>query len=186
VRTAHIPSDTRIHRLLLDIDLNHKRDYAAPLKGAVNVAEDQTVEMVSEIVSSFVTNNAVAVENLPKLIRSVYGALTGLGQPLSEVTEEIPKLTPAQIRKSIRLHALVSFEDGREYKTLKRHLTKRGLTMDGYKAKWGLPMDYPAVAPDYSARRSEMAKNLGLGRKAKDNEKPVKRKRGAPKHKALI
>jgi predicted transcriptional regulator len=148
------------------------------------MAEDQTVEMVSEIVSSFVTNNAVAVENLPELIRSVYGALTGLGQPLPEVTEELPKLTPAQIRKSIRPDALVSFEDGREYKTLKRHLTKRGLTMEGYKAKWGLPTDYPAVAPDYSARRSEMAKSLGLGRNAKDNEKPVKKQRGRAKQTA--
>jgi predicted transcriptional regulator len=75
-------------------------------------------------------------------------------------------LTPAQIRRSITPDALVSFEDGKSYKTLKRHLSTRGLSVEQYKAKWGLPADYPVVSPNYSAARSAMAKTLGLGQKS--------------------
>ena len=78
-----------------------------------------------------------------------------------------PKMHSAAVKKSITPDALISFEDGKPYKTLKRHLTNRGLDMDGYRAKYGLPNDYPSVAPNYSAARSEMAKKLGLGQKVR-------------------
>ena len=103
------------------------------------------------------------------------------------------KLTAAQIRKSVTPDALISFEDGKPYKTLKRHLTTRGLTLAEYKTKWGLPTDYPTTAPSYSARRSEMAKSLGLGsggrkstkRATKENSSSATRKpRGRPPKKA--
>jgi predicted transcriptional regulator len=86
----------------------------------------------------------------------------------------VVKATPAQIRKSITRDALISFEDGKPYKTLKRHLTTFGLTIEQYRAKWGLPADYPTVAPSYSEARSAMAKALGLGqggRKPKERGK---------------
>jgi predicted transcriptional regulator len=124
-------------------------------------------DMVSEIVSSYVAGNTVATTELPGLIKSVYGALTNLGQdaPIAAPAEDF-RVTPAQIRKSIRSDALVSFIDGKPYKTLKRHLNSNGLTFADYKAKFGLPKDYPTTSPDYSAKRSEMALALGLGRKA--------------------
>ena len=76
---------------------------------------------------------------------------------------EIEKLTPAQIKKSISHDALISFEDGKPYKTLRRHLTLRGFTPEAYRAKWGLPPDYPMTAQGYSAQRSELARSLSLG-----------------------
>jgi predicted transcriptional regulator len=142
--------------------------------------------MTSEIVSAYALGNQFAVAELKGLIQSVYNALSDLNNevPVAAPAEDL-RSTPAQIRKSIRPDALVSFIDGKPYKTLKRHLTTNGLTFADYKAKFGLPKDYPTTAPEYSARRSEMAKLLGLGRKA-DAVKaptPVKapRKPRAPK-----
>jgi predicted transcriptional regulator len=76
-------------------------------------------------------------------------------------------LTSGQIRKSITPDGLISFEDGKSYKTLKRHLSVRGMTIADYKSKWGLPKDYPAVAPSYSAHRSQLARSIGLGQAVK-------------------
>ena len=78
---------------------------------------------------------------------------------------QVDRPTAAQIKKSIRPEALISFEDGKPYRTLKRHLTRLGMTPAEYREKWGLASDYPMVAPDYSARRSELAKQLGFGQK---------------------
>jgi predicted transcriptional regulator len=107
------------------------------------------------------TNN-LSPNDLAALIKLVHSALSSVGQPEAPV-EEVAKVTPAQIRKSITPDHLVSFIDGKGYKTLKRHLTTNGLTFDEYKAKFGLPKDYPSTAPAYSAQRSELAKKLGLG-----------------------
>lgn len=126
----------------------------------------EIVALASDIVSAYVSNNSVPVADLPALIGSVHAALTGLATGASEVSAapEVQKPTPAQIRKSITHDALVSFEDGKSYRTLRRHLTAFGLTPETYRAKWGLPVDYPMVAASYSEQRSALAKSIGLGR----------------------
>ncbi|WP_134498137.1 MucR family transcriptional regulator [Microvirga pakistanensis] len=117
--------------------------------------------ITAEIVSSYVANNAVHRADLPAVIASVYAALQGLAAP-KEAEPEKPQ--PAvSIRKSITPDFLISLEDGQRYKSLKRHLGKLGLTPEQYRAKWGLPADYPMVAPNYALRRSELAKSMGLG-----------------------
>ena len=124
----------------------------------------------ASIVSAYVGRNNVAASDIPGLIRTVHDTLGGLGADPAPVAPIIAKATSAQIRKSITPDALLSFEDGKPYKTLKRHLTTHGMTVAEYKAKWGLPNDYPTTAPAYSEARSAMAKALGLGqggRKAK-------------------
>ena len=122
--------------------------------------------MVSELVSAYVSNNHVAPADLPALIASVHAAVNGLanstGTP-EAVEPKAEKPTPAQIRKSVTRDAVISFIDGKSYKTLKRHLTVHGLTPDTYRARFGLPPDYPLVAAAYSEVRSGLAKSLGLG-----------------------
>lgn len=121
------------------------------------------IELTAEIVANYVANNVTPVSELPALIRATHDALAGIGAPPAPTVEAVSKATPAQIRKSITPEALISFEDGKPYKTLKRHLTTHGMTVAEYKAKWGLPNDYPTTAPAYSEARSKMAKALGLG-----------------------
>jgi predicted transcriptional regulator len=121
------------------------------------------IELTAEIVANYVANNVTPVSELPALIRATHDALAGIGAPPAPTIEAVSKATPAQIRKSITPEALISFEDGKPYKTLKRHLTTHGMTVAEYKAKWGLPNDYPTTAPAYSEARSKMAKALGLG-----------------------
>jgi predicted transcriptional regulator len=125
--------------------------------------------LTGNIVSAFVSNNPIQSTQVADLIVSVYGALAGLGTP---VAPEVVKLEPpVSIKKSITPDFLISMEDGKQYKTLRRHLTLRNLTPAQYREKWGLPADYPMTAPNYSAQRSELALKLGLGRKAA--EEPV-------------
>jgi predicted transcriptional regulator len=121
-------------------------------------------KLTSGIVSAYVGNNSLNASALPEIISSVYGALTGLLTPAAAREAEKP-VPPVSIKKSVAPDYLISLEDGRQYKSLKRHLSGRGLTPDEYRAKWGLPRQYPMVAPNYAARRSELAKSLGLGRK---------------------
>ncbi|GJE43289.1 MucR family transcriptional regulator [Methylobacterium soli] len=126
----------------------------------------ETIEHTVEIVCSYVANNPVPAGELPKLIQGVYGAFVGLTQPQAPAGASEAAVEPAtasQIRKSITPDALISFLDGKPYKTLKRHLTKHGLTPEGYRARFGLPADYPMTCPNYSAQRSALAKSLGLG-----------------------
>jgi predicted transcriptional regulator len=120
------------------------------------------IELAADIVSAFVSNNSVPIADLPSLIGNVHLALQNVGQPTAKQEEAKP--TPAvSIRKSITPDYLISLEDGKQYKSLKRHLTKLGLTPEAYREKWGLPRDYPMVAATYAAKRSELAKSLGLG-----------------------
>jgi predicted transcriptional regulator len=117
--------------------------------------------ITADIVSSYVANNSVHRGDLPTVIASVHAALLGLTTPKQE---ECDKPQPAvSIRKSITPDFLISLEDGKKYKTLKRHLGTLGLTAEEYRAKWGLPGDYPMVAPNYALRRSELARSSGLG-----------------------
>lgn len=123
--------------------------------------------MTADVVAAFLSRNQIRPDELPALIRDVHGSLAGTAQPQPVQEPEVERPTAAQIRKSIRADALISFEDGKPYKTLKRHLTTRGLTFAQYQEKWGLPKDYPSVAPAYAARRSELAKAAGLGQKGR-------------------
>ena len=121
------------------------------------------IDLASEVVSAYVSNNSLPVTELPALLGNVHAALSGLASTATASADSAPKATPAQIRKSVTHDALVSFEDGKPYKTLRRHLTIRNLTPEAYRAKWGLPVDYPMVAAAYSEQRSSLAKSLGLG-----------------------
>jgi predicted transcriptional regulator len=122
-------------------------------------------ELTSAVVSAFVTKNTVSASDLPKLIGEVYQALAGLGAPAEPTAVEAQK--PAvSVRKSITPDYLICLEDGRKFKSLKKHLSQLGLAPDQYRAKWDLPKDYPMVAPNYSAARSALAKSHGLGRRA--------------------
>ena len=124
------------------------------------------LELAADIVSAFVSNNSVSAADLPTLIASVHNSLQNVGNP---PPKEEAKPTPAiPIKKSITPDFLISLEDGKRYKSLKRHLTGRGLTPAQYREKWGLPADYPMVAPNYAARRSELARSMGLGQKRRE------------------
>ena len=122
------------------------------------------ITLTSDIVSAHVTNNSVSVEELPTLIKNVYGALDSVGQP-QEVEEEKPE--PAvSIRASVKPDYLVCLEDGKKLKMLKRYLrTNYDMSPEEYRERWNLPSDYPMVAPNYAEKRRELAKKIGLGRK---------------------
>ena len=123
-------------------------------------------EITSEVVAAYVAQNHLQVAELPKLIASVHDAFKSLGHaPVVEVAAE-PLKPAVPIKKSITDEYLISLEDGKKLKSMKRYLAKRGMTPAEYRAKWGLPADYPMVAPAYAARRSDLAKRLGLGRRA--------------------
>ncbi|MET3414958.1 MucR family transcriptional regulator [Methylobacterium sp. 1030] len=123
------------------------------------------IELTAGLVAAYVSHNPVPTAELATLIASLHAALTGLGDHGSPTATPVTRMTPAQIRKSIRPEALTSFEDGKPYKTLKRHLLKLGLDPEAYREKWGLPRDYPMVAASYSEARSAMAKSIGLGQR---------------------
>jgi predicted transcriptional regulator len=131
------------------------------------LVENDLKEMTAQIVTAYVEHNSLAIGDLPALIGSIYKSLSTVAQPHLDPPASAPKATSAQIRKSVSPDALVSFEDGRPYKSLKRHLRGHGLTPEEYRAKWGLASDYPMVAASYSAARSALAKSMGLGNKAK-------------------
>ncbi len=124
--------------------------------------DTSTIVMVSEIVSAYVSKNSLPPSELPNLIKTVHDALNSPEQGASSAPE------PAvPIKKSIRPDYVICLEDGKKLKMLKRHLrTAYDMSPDEYRQKWGLASDYPMVAPKYAARRSELAKKIGLGRKA--------------------
>ena len=138
-------------------------------------ADDTLLTLTADIVAAHVSNNSVAVDDLPVLIQNVYGALAGLGS--APVMEE--KREPAvSVRASVKSDHLVCLEDGKKMKMLKRHLmTDHGLTPAEYRTRWGLPADYPMVAPDYAEKRRVLAKQIGLGRKP--GQKRGRRKKAA-------
>ena len=138
---------------------------------ALSDARDGTIELVSAYVSN--TNTRISADELQSLIRDTFATLTTLQAPVPAAVAEEPtteKASKAEIRKSVGTDALISFEDGKAYKSLKRHLGTRGLTPADYRNKWGLPNDYPMVHPAYSAQRSELAKAIGLGAKGRQSK----------------
>ncbi len=128
-----------------------------------NEMSETLITLTSDIVAAHLSNNNVTVDEVPALIQNVYGALHGLGN----VTQEEEKPEPAvSIRASVKSDHLVCLEDGKKMKMLKRHLmTDHGMTPAEYRARWGLPADYPMVAPEYAEKRRTLAKEIGLGRK---------------------
>ncbi len=132
----------------------------------------EAVALTADIVSAYVSNNSVDAGELSGLINQVHHALTQAAQGGQTEPEAAP--TPAvPVKKSITPDFLFSLEDGRKYKSLKRHLSTRGMTPDEYRTKWGLAKDYPMVAANYSAQRSSLAKSLGLGRVRADAAEPA-------------
>ena len=122
-------------------------------------------DVTAEIVAAYVSHNSISSSDLGKLIADVYSAVNGTTQPARPSPE--PAQVPAiSIRKSVTPDYIVCLEDGKKFKSMKRHLDKLGMTPAQYRAKWNLPADYPMVAASYSARRSDLAKTNGLGRKA--------------------
>lgn len=123
------------------------------------------VDATTQIVSSYVQRNAMSAADVPDLIAKVHGALTDLN-PADREPPAAPLIPAVPIKKSITPDFLICLEDGKQFKSLKRHLSSHfKLTPDEYRAKWGLPRDYPMVAPNYSQTRSSLAKSNGLGRK---------------------
>lgn len=121
------------------------------------------VEMAAEIVSAYVSANQVQPQDLPGLIRTVYASLVQVAgsAPVAAASAQEPAVP---VKKSITPDYIVCLEDGKKFKSLKRHLrTKYSMTPDDYRAKWGLPHDYPMVAPNYAKERSNLAKRMGLG-----------------------
>ena len=155
------------------------------------MSEQQTppnyIELAADLVSAFVSNNPVPAAELPALIGTVHAALTKTANGSSQQPTEEPKKAPAvSVKKSVQPDYIVCLEDGRRLKSLKRHLrTMYDLTPEQYRAKWGLPHDYPMVAPNYAAARSELAKQFGLGARRKKPEpipaQPVAPARGRRK-----
>jgi predicted transcriptional regulator len=123
----------------------------------------EVIEMTADIVSAYVGNNSVSTTDLPTLIQSVHRALTGVSGGV-EAVEVAPKEPAVPVKRSITPDYLVCLEDGRKFKSLKRHLrTKYNLSPEEYRGKWGLAKDYPMVAPNYAKARSDLAKQMGLG-----------------------
>jgi predicted transcriptional regulator len=142
--------------------------------------------LAADVVSAYVSNNSIARADLAPLISSVYASLAG--HATAKAVPEKQELVPAvSIKKSITPDYIICLEDGKKFKSLKRHLnTRYGMSPDDYRSKWGLPSDYPMVAPNYAASRSELAKKMGLGQvrqklAAAAVEEPAKKARGRKK-----
>lgn len=140
----------------------------------------ETVQLAAGIVSAYVEKNSIRAMDLPDLIASVHASLAGLTSG-GAVSPAAPLMPAVSVKKSITPDHLISMEDGKRYKSLKRHLNGRGMTPAEYRAKWSLPVDYPMTAPNYSKRRSELAKSIGLGRKPAEVVAAPVKKRAAKK-----
>ena len=134
---------------------------------SMNAAENvQSIELTADIIAAFVVKNVVRPADLPALIQAVHDSFTRLADaPVAAVAEPVP-VPAVSVRKSLTPDYLICLEDGKKFKSMKRHLSNLGLTPDQYRAKWNLPADYPMVAPAYAAQRSDLAKQRGFGRKA--------------------
>ena len=127
------------------------------------MSETNYIELTAEIVSAYVSNNPVPAADMPGLINQVHSALTRVSGGKADVAPE-PLKPAVSVKKSITPDYIVCLEDGKKFKSLKRHLrTQYNMTPEQYRDKWGLPPDYPMVAPNYAAARSQLAKQMGLG-----------------------
>ena len=123
---------------------------------------NKLIEHTADVVGAYVSSNTIPASELPEFISTINAAFSNLGTP-----PPAPNLVPAvDPKKSIKPDYIICLEDGKRFKSMKRHLGLLGMTPDAYRAKWGLPRDYPMVAPNYASARSELAKSMGLGRKS--------------------
>lgn len=141
---------------------------------------EMLVTLTADIVAAHVSNNSVAISDLAILIGNVHAALSGLGEQVVEEEELVPAVS---IRASVKPDFIVCLEDGKKLKMLRRHLmTHYNMTPDDYRAKWGLPADYPMVAPSYAEKRRVLAKEIGLGTKGRGGgRKPAAPRKAAAK-----
>lgn len=150
-----------------------------------NNSNDDIVLLTADIVSAYVANNPVPLTELSGLISLVHSSLSNVGG--TEVTEQVEPQKPAvNPKRSVFNDHIVCLEDGKKFKSLKRHLSSHGMTPEEYRKKWNLPADYPMVAPAYAQSRSELAKQMGLGRKpaaaaAQEETAAAPARRGRPK-----
>ncbi|HAD25553.1 MAG TPA: MucR family transcriptional regulator [Alphaproteobacteria bacterium] len=129
--------------------------------------KNKLIDMTAEIVSAYVGNNEVAAGDLPSLVQNVYNSLNNVAQGLASDDEE-PARPAISVRRSVTPDYIICLEDGKKFKSLKRHLRAHyDMTPEEYRAKWGLPKDYPMVAPNYAKARSALAKQMGLGQKGR-------------------
>ncbi|SER20587.1 transcriptional regulator, MucR family [Faunimonas pinastri] len=130
-----------------------------------NLEQDNLIELTAEIVSAYVSNNSIASADLSNLINDVHAALQRTAGGTFEPEPE-PQRPAVPVKKSVNSDFIICLEDGKKFKSLKRHLrTHYNLTPEEYREKWGLPADYPMVAPNYAKARSKLAKDMGLGQK---------------------
>ncbi|MGL4323280.1 MAG: MucR family transcriptional regulator [Beijerinckiaceae bacterium] len=131
------------------------------------IVNADSVTLTAQVVAAYVSNHSVPPQDLPELIRSVYTTLTHIDASPSDGVIEVSK--PAvSVKKSVHPEYLICLEDGKKFKSLKRHLrTQYNMSPEAYREKWGLPADYPMVAPSYAKARSQLAKDMGLGQKRK-------------------
>lgn len=138
--------------------------------------EDDILKQVTEIVAAYVSKNPVEAKDLPGIIRNVHATLAGIGNAPASGAPTASRPPAVSIKKSVHDDYIVCLEDGKKLKMLKRYLRARyKLTPDEYRARWGLPADYPMVAPNYAQKRSDFAKKIGLG---KGEGRKGKRKKG--------
>ena len=134
-------------------------------------ANGSHIELTAEIVSAYVSNNTVAASDIPALINQVHAALARVSGDGGEAAAE-PLKPAVSVKKSITPEHIVCLEDGKKFKSLKRHLrTQYNMTPEQYREKWGLPPEYPMVAPNYAAARSQLAKQMGLGQQRRRRAK---------------
>jgi predicted transcriptional regulator len=149
-------------------------------------SELELTSLTADIVAAYVANNVIGGDKLPDFIGSVYAALRNAS--MQDIEPPKVELTPAvPVKKSVTQDYIICLEDGKKFKSLKRHLsTHYGLSPEEYRAKWGLPRDYPMVAPAYAAARSDLAKSMGLGQRSKSgaNGQPGPAASSAPAAKA--
>ncbi len=129
----------------------------------------ELLELTTEIVSAHAGNNAISASELPQIIHDVYRSLASIGSDVEPVEKPRPAVS---VKKSISPDYIICLEDGKKLKMLKRHLkTAYNMTPDDYREKWGLPSDYPMVAPNYAKHRSKLAKKIGLGTKRRGSNR---------------
>ncbi len=138
---------------------------------ADNSEHSSVMELTADIVSAYVSNNPIAVGEIPALINQIHSALVRVSSGTGEVYAE-PLKPAVAVKKSVTPDFIVCLEDGKKFKSLKRHLrTQYNVTPEQYREKWGLPPDYPMVAPNYAAARSQLAKQMGLGQQRRGRSK---------------
>src|SRR5271166_3468870 len=128
------------------------------------MSNSNSIELAADVVVAFVSNNSLPVGELPALIQAVHTSIMRLAEGSQSATQQVEEKAPAvSVRKSITPDYLICLDDGKRFRSLRRHLAGLGMTPEQYREKWNLPSDYPMVAPNYAAQRSALAKKIGFG-----------------------